>query len=116
MLGSAHAEALRYSAARLFSKYFNLFSKAFDSVPHAAVLNKYSHLNIPDNIYNWVVSFFQDHSHNTRFGNQVSALTAISASIIQGSVIGPISYVITASDLQPVSQRNFILKYADDTY
>jgi len=43
-------------------------------------------------------------------------LKAISASIIQGSVIGPVSYVITASDLQPSSQANFIAKYADDTY
>jgi len=43
-------------------------------------------------------------------------LKAISASIIQGSVNGPVSYVITASDLQPASQANFIVKYADDTY
>ena len=45
------------------------FSKAFDSERHAAVLDKYSRLNIPDNIYNWELSFFQDHSHNTRFSN-----------------------------------------------
>ena len=73
-------------------------------------------MNIPDNIYNWVESFFQDHSHSTRFGGQVSALKAISASIVQGSVIGPVSYVTTASDLQPSSPANFIVKYADDTY
>jgi len=65
-------------------------------------------INIPA-LISQTVPFFQDHSHNTRFGNQVSALKAISASIIQGSAIGPVSYVITASDLQPVSQRNFIL-------
>ena len=84
------------------------FSKAFDSVRHSAVLDKYFRLNIPDNIYNWVESFFEDHSHGIRFGDQVSVLKAISASIIQGSVIGPVSYVITASDLQPSSQANFI--------
>ena len=39
-----------------------------------------------------------------------------SASIIQGSSIGPASYVVTASDLRPVSPSNFISKYADDTY
>ena len=92
------------------------FSKAFDGVRHSAVHDKYSRMNIPDNIYNWVASFFQDHLHSTRFDGQVSALKAISASIIQGSVIGPVSYVITASDLQPSSPANFIVKYADDTY
>jgi len=83
------------------------------------VLDKYSRLNIPDNIYNWVESFFQEDSHSsdsTRFGGQVFALKATSASIIQGSVIGPVSYVITVSDLQPASQANFIVKYANDTY
>jgi len=39
------------------------FSKAFDSVRHTAVLNKYLQLKIPDNIYNWIESSFRDHSH-----------------------------------------------------
>ena len=41
---------------------------------------------------------------------------SISASIIQGSAIGPASYVIIASDLHPVTPGNFKDKYADDTY
>jgi len=41
---------------------------------------------------------------------------SLSASIIQGSAVGPVSHVVTASDLHPVAQSNFILKYADDTY
>ena len=38
------------------------------------------------------------------------------ASIIQGSGIGPASYVVTASDLHPVTTGNSMHKYADDTY
>src|SRR6218665_503066 len=37
-------------------------------------------------------------------------------SIIQGSVIGPPSYVVAASDLHPRSALNCLMKYADDTY
>ena len=37
-------------------------------------------------------------------------------SIIQGSAIGPASYVVNGSDLQAVFEGNFLLKYADDTY
>jgi len=40
----------------------------------------------------------------------------ILASIVQGSAIGPASYVVTASDLYPVSAGNVMVKYADDTY
>ena len=42
------------------------FSKAFDSVRHSAVLDKYLMLKMLDNIYNWIESFFRDHSHCTR--------------------------------------------------
>jgi hypothetical protein len=92
------------------------FSKAFDSVRQSAVLEKYSRLQLPDNIYNWIEAFFRDHEHCTRFGESVSQFRAIWASIIQGSGIGPVSYVVTASDLRPVNPGNSIDKYADDTY
>jgi len=71
---------------------------------------------ITSSIYNWVEAFFRDHEHCTRFGENVSQFRSIFASIIQGSAIGPVSYVITASDLQPVVSGNYIDKYADDTY
>jgi len=35
--------------------------------------------------------------------------------IVQGSALGPVSYVVTASDLKPLSSSNVTLKYADDT-
>ena len=43
-------------------------------------------------------------------------MLSITASIIQGSAIGPATYVVTAADLRTVSPYNLILKYADDTY
>jgi len=38
------------------------------------------------------------------------------ASVIQGSAIGPASFVITASNLQPIHVGNVLVKFADDTY
>ena len=92
------------------------FSKAFDSVRHKSVLDKFSQLSIPDHIYNWIEDFFRHHSHCTKFGDEVSDFQSILASIIQGSAIGPAAYVVTASDLRPVNQGNTMHKYADDTY
>jgi len=43
-------------------------------------------------------------------------LQAISASIVQGSTVGPASYVVNASDLKAVTAGNVLCKYADDTY
>ena len=43
-------------------------------------------------------------------------MRAITASIVQGSGIGPASYVVTAAVLQTVNPGNLMVKYADDTY
>ena len=67
----------------------------------------------PCRVYLWAIA----HARNQYSKhNQLSDPLDISASIVQGSAVGPASYVVTASDLHPVSSRNAIVKYADDTY
>ena len=92
------------------------FSKAFDTVRHSALLEKYALLKIPDHIYNWLVDFFRGHSHCTVFAGKTSSFLQINGSIIQGSVIGPGSFVVTASDKRPLNPGNIIEKFADDMY
>ena len=78
--------------------------------------SKIAQLNLPDHIYNWLVDFFAGHSHCTSFSDQISEFASINASIIQGSAIGPATYVVNAEDLKAVTPGNFLCKYADDTY
>ena len=49
-------------------------------------VSKMALLNIPDAIYNWMVNFFRDHEHCTKYGMSTSTMLQISASII------PVSY------------------------
>ena len=92
------------------------FSKAFDTVRHTTLLDKLAQLDMPDNAYNWLVSFFSGHSHCTVYQGQSSKLRDITASIIQGSGIGPAAYVAYAADLKTVIPSNRLIKFADDTY
>jgi len=92
------------------------FTKAFDMVRHSTLLRKMASINIPDDVYNWLVDFFAGRSHCTRFNGITSKLLHISASIIQGSAIGPATYVVNAADLTIITAGNLIIKYADDTY
>ena len=73
-------------------------------------------LSLPDNIYNWVVDFLENHAHCTKYAGLVSAIAVMKASVIQGSAIGPESYAVTAADLHPLNDHNRIFKFADDTY
>jgi len=72
--------------------------------------------DIPDQIYNWLVNFFTGHSHRTEYHGQQSTVQMINASIVQGSAIGPASYVVTAADLNVATPGNEMCKFADDTY
>jgi len=58
---------------------------------------------------------FDGHTHCTKYKSEISTLPSIQASVIQGSGLGPASYLVTAADLWPVSGGNCI-KFADDTY
>ena len=77
-------------------------------------------MNLPDAIYNWIQDFYfysgrPTRPHCTRYGRDISQLTTILASVVQGSVLGPAPFIVTTADLQPVHDGNSILKYADDT-
>ena len=90
------------------------FSRAFDSVRHHTLLSKMSQLSLPDNVYNWLLHFFEDHQQCTLFDGITSDVAPINAGVIQGSAVGPASFLVCASDLHSVSSGNHTNKYADD--
>ena len=84
----------------------NTLREVFYTVRHHTLLNKIAKLDIPDHIYNWLTDFFTGHSHQTHYGGSVSQIQCILASIIQGSAVGPASYVANASDLHTIYHGN----------
>src|SRR6218665_2596921 len=73
-------------------------------------------LVLPDHIVNWLTGYFAERGHITQFQGIMSAIAFINARVVQGSGIGPSSYIVVASDLQPINRENKIAKYADDSY
>ena len=82
----------------------------------STLLEKLAQLDLPDHVCNWLADFFTGHSHCTVYRDQVSTLKSITASIIQGSGIGPAAYVVNASDLKAVTPGNQLFKFTDETY
>ena len=74
-------------------------------------------LDMPDEVYNWLISFFSGHSHCTHYyRGEVSTVSEINASVMRDSSIGPASYVVNTWDLQAVTPGNVTIKFVDDTY
>jgi len=88
------------------------FSKVFDTVCHRTLLDKMTLLDLPNEVYNWIVDYFSGHMHCTKYGGVTSAMRAITASIVRwsGSGIGPASHVVTAAALQTVNPANLMVK------
>jgi len=112
--------AVLYSAKlAVVHKYIHSFIHSFISgktIASCTLLEKLGRLDIPDNVYNWLVSFFSKRTHCTDYSGVKSLPHDITASIIQGSAIGPVTYIINAADLSTVTPGNVVYKYADDTY
>jgi len=88
----------------------------YDKLKSMTLMNKMAQLNIPDNIYNWIKAFFEQHFHCTRYAGECSMVAAVKASVIQGSGLGPAVFIVTAADLHPTMPGNRIFKFADYTY
>ena len=91
------------------------FSKAFDVVDHAILFKKLSKLPLPDAAINWFVSFFTERKQYLKIDGKLSLQQTINSSVVQGSGVGPMCYVIMESDLRTLSVLNKLCKYADDT-
>ena len=87
------------------------FSKAFDTLRHSTLLHKLAQLQLPDHLQ-LDERLFSNHSHCTMFDNQQFSLLDITASIIQGSAIGPAAYVVNAGDLATTVPGNSLCKFA----
>ena len=85
------------------------FSKAFDRVSHQTLMQKLGAADLPDHIYNWIVHYFSNRGPTTYNLGAMSCLAMINASVIPGSVIGPTSYIIEASDLHPIHRPNALM-------
>jgi len=87
--------------------------------PSTVFATAHSLLNMPCSQFQIIFtteSFFKEHSHCTKFRGEISDFRNILASIIQGLAIRPASFVVTASDLHPITFGNHMDEYAEDTY
>ena len=92
------------------------FSKAFNALNNYTLITNMASLQLDDSIHNSLISFFLNRTHSTKFLNKTSSALSINSSVVQGSVLGPSSFIINPSSLKPVHLLNKMIKFADDNY
>ena len=91
------------------------YAKAFDVVIHNKLLLKLSAYGITGDLIEWIRSFLSGRTQCTRVNESCSEYASIVSGVIQGSVLGPLLFLLYINDVADIFGSNCVSKlYADD--
>ncbi|KAL9967850.1 hypothetical protein ACROYT_G026148, partial [Oculina patagonica] len=94
--------------------FFLDLSKAFDTVNHEILFDKLYHYGIRGLALEWVKSYFNERSQFVEYNGLRSTPHKIRCGVPQGSILGPLFFILYINDLNNASNLESIL-FADDT-
>ena len=89
------------------------FAKAFDKVPHHPLLRKLKYYNLDKNVVGWVSSFLTGRTQIVVVDDYTSSEAAVLSGVPQGTVLGPVLFLVFMNDIIQGSSSSIHL-FADD--
>ena len=91
------------------------FAKAFDTVNHQILLKKLNYYGIRGHSLRWFENYLQERKQCVSIGNTNSDVKILKCGVPQGSILGPLLFLIYINDITNSSNKLKFLLFADDT-
>ena len=107
--------SLAFEEKKIVLGLFLDLSKAFDSIDHDILIHKMYHYGIRGKVLNWFISYLSNRKQYVTIDNHNSQYNSLNVGVPQGSVLGPLLFLIYVNDLSCVSEILNPITFADDT-
>ena len=89
--------------------------KAFDTVKHSILISKLNHYGIQGKCNDWIKSYLSNRTQSVNVNGATSQAANVTCGVPQGSILGPLLFIIYINDMHQALLKCLVYHFADDT-